>query len=216
MLATRTLGFTRAEISDKTGFESGSRLTEIISSLKASNFIEAYIPFGGSQREKRYRLTDCFTLFFLHFQKEFSAGNQHFWQDNFQTSDVLSWAGFAFENLCFRHIAQIKRALGISGIQCQSMPWIGKSKDRKAQIDMLIVRNDRVINVCEMKFTQTPFAMTAEDEADFRRKISVLQSETKTDYAIHPTLITTFPAAQNTYSGIIQSTITMDALFNEG
>ena len=79
---------------------------------------------------------------------------------------------------------------------------------------MLIVRNDRVINVCEMKFTQAPFEMTADDEADVRRRLTVLQSETKTDYALHPTWITSFPPALNMHSGIIQSTITMDAFFS--
>ena len=214
LLATRSLGFSRSEIAEKAGFESGSHLTEIINSLKNSDFITEYIPFAGTQREKKYKLTDCFTLFHLHFLKKNFTGNPHFWQDNFQTSKIRSWAGFAFENLCFSHLEQIKKALGISGVHCQAEPWFSKATESKAQIDMLLVRNDRIINVCEMKFTETPFEITANDEADIRRKISILQSETKTDYAIHPTLITTFSPKQNKHSSIIQNTITMDALFS--
>ncbi len=214
LLATRSIGFSRGEIGEKAGFESGSHLTDIIDTLKNSDFIAEYIPFGGNRSARKYKLTDCFSLFYLHFIKEFNAGNQHFWQDNFQSPAIRAWAGFAFENLCFCHLPQIKRALGISAVSCNAGPWLGKSKESKVQIDMLIVRNDRVINVCEMKFTQAPFEMTADDEADVRRRLTVLQSETKTDYALHPTLITTFPPAQNMHSGIIQSTITMDAFFS--
>ena len=216
LLATRSLGFSRSEIAEKAGFESGSHLTDIIQTLKNSDFITEYVPFGGNHRERRYKLTDCFTLFHLHFIEKKTLRNPLFWQENFQTPAIRSWSGFAFENLCFCHLPQIKRVLGISAVHCQAEPWFGKSKENMAQIDMLIVRNDRVINLCEMKFTQTPFSMTAEDDADIRRKLSVMQSETKTDYAIHPTLITTFGLHQNIHSNIIQSTVTMDAFFMAG
>ena len=79
---------------------------------------------------------------------------------------------------------------------------------------MLLVRNDRIINVCEMKFTQTQFKMTADDEESIRRKLSVLQASDKSGYAFHPTLITTFGLAPNKHSGIFQNTITMDDLFS--
>ncbi len=216
LLATHSLGFSRGEIAKMAGFESGSHLTDIIDSLKRSDFITEYIPFGEKRKTPKYKLTDCFTLFHLHFLDKASAGNPHFWQDNFQTPAIRAWSGFAFENFCFRHLPQIKRALGISGIHCQAQPWLGGTTDGRAQIDMLLIRNDRVINVCEMKFTQSPFEFTADDEADIRRKLSILQSATKTKYALHPTLITTFHMPQNKYSGIIHNTITMDDFFQDG
>ena len=214
-LSTRSLGLTRGEISEKTEIESGSRLTEILYTLKNSDFITEYVPFGANRKTKRYKLTDGFTLFHLHFLRKKQSANPNFWQDNFQSPAIRAWSGFAFENLCFCHLQQIKRALGISGVQCQAEPWLGEGSEGKAQIDMLLVRNDGIINVCEMKFSQTQFTMTATDENNFRRKLAVLQAENNTRNAFHPTLITTFGLTANKHSGIIQNTINLDDLFCE-
>ena len=65
-----------------------------------------------------------------------------------------------------------------------------------------------------MKFTQTQFKMTADDEDSIRRKLSMVQASNKSGYASHSTLITTFGLAPNKHSGIIQNTITMDDLFS--
>ncbi len=215
LLGTCSLGFSRNEISQKSGIKSGGSLTTILQSLISSDFIVEYIPYGSGIREKRYKLTDCFSLFCLHFNKKKSTGNPHFWQESFQTPAIRAWSGHAFENLCFLHLPQIKRALGISGVHCQAEPWYGKTKEHKAQIDMLLVRKDRVMNVCEMKYTQGEYAMTEQDDREIRRKLTVLQEETGTDYALLPTLITTFGLASGQYANIIQNTITMDALFEE-
>ena len=80
---------------------------------------------------------------------------------------------------------------------------------------MLLVRKDRVMNVCEMKYTLGEYAMTEQDDREIRRKLTVLQEETGTDYAVLPTLITTFGLASGQYANIIQNTITMEALFEE-
>lgn len=59
--------------------------------------------------------------------------------------------------------------MGISGIISNVFSWFGKGNERKAQIDMLIDRADKTINVCEMKFYNHPYAMTAKGEADIER-----------------------------------------------
>ncbi|MGN0907965.1 MAG: hypothetical protein ACI4NM_12530 [Bullifex sp.] len=46
-----------------------------------------------------------------------------------------------------------------------------------------------------------------------RRKVSDLITVTGTRYAIHPTLITTYGLAENSYSSDIQAVITLDDLF---
>ena len=78
---------------------------------------------------------------------------------------------------------------------------------------MLLVRKDRVMNVCEIKFTLGDYSMTEQDDWELRRKLMVLQEETRTDYSLLPTLITTFGLASGQYSNLIQNTITMEALF---
>ena len=82
-----------------------------------------------------------------------------------------------------------------------------------AQIDMLIERADRVINLCEMKFTGGEFSIDKDYDAKLRNKIEALLSATKNRKNILPTLVTTYGLKQNMYSGRIQRVVTMDDLF---
>ncbi len=60
----------------------------------------------------------------------------------------MNWRGHAFEILCMDHIEQINKALGISGIRTDEYSWqIGKKKDG-VQIDLVIDRDDGIINIC--------------------------------------------------------------------
>jgi hypothetical protein len=123
-----------------------------------------------------------------------------------------AWRGYAFEEVCYVHSKQIKNALGIGGVHTEILPW--RSKDEEGvQIDMLIDRDDRVINVCEIKFSLDIFTITREYDANLRHKVQVLMDKTKTRKNPHLTMITTFGLLQNEYSGHIQKSLTMDDLF---
>ena len=82
-----------------------------------------------------------------------------------------------------------------------------------SQIDLLIVRDDQVINLCEMKYSGTAYTIKQEDDESIRNRISDLINVTGTKYAIFPTLITTYSLAENCYSANIQSVVTLDDLF---
>lgn len=113
---------------------------------------------------------------------------------------------------------QIKKALGISGIYTSSSSWkhVGNNEVPGAQIDLLIDRDDQIINICEAKFTKKEFAITKSFAAELRRKLSVFQFVTGTKKSVHTTLLSTYPAFRNEYyNEHIQSEVTMDALFNE-
>ena len=103
-------------------------------------------------------------------------------------------------------------ALGISGITSNVFSWFGKGEERKAQIDMLIDRADKTVNVCEMKFYNQPYAMTAKDEADIERKVSSFIEATKTDKNVIVTMITAKGIEQNEHSGCIQKELTLEQL----
>lgn len=51
------------------------------------------------------------------------------------------------------HLEQIKQKLGISGIATTTSSWreLGTDSEKGAQIDLVIDRADRIINLCEMK-----------------------------------------------------------------
>ena len=109
---------------------------------------------------------------------------------------------------------QIKQALGIGAVQAEISPWRSKEFDKKkAQIDMLIDRDDRVVNVCEMKFSTNDYTIDKDYDAELRRKLDVFVEETKCRKAIHTTIVTTYGLTHNEYSGRIQNVLTMDDLF---
>lgn len=133
------------------------------------------------------------------------------------TPVVTAWSGTAFERVCLEHITQIKASLGISGVytevnawQCLPDPDTGIFG---SQIDLLIVRRDQVINLCEMKYSETEYLVNASFSRDLKRKISDFKRKTGTKSAIHTTLVTTYGVAENAYSGELQSIITADDLF---
>ena len=84
-----------------------------------------------------------------------------------------------------------------------------------SQIDLLIVRKDQVINLCEMKFSGKLFTITKKVAEDIRRKSSDFLSVTGARYAIHPILVTPYGVTEKSYTGDIQNVITIDDLFSK-
>ncbi len=83
------------------------------------------------------------------------------------------------------------------------------------QIDMLIDRGDRIINVCEMKFSSDEYAIDPEYNRLLQRKMSVFVEETRLKKALHLTMVTTYGLRQNAHPNKVQSVVTMDCLFNQ-
>jgi len=123
------------------------------------------------------------------------------------------------ERVCLQHVGQMKAALGISGVLTETSAWSCKADPDKgikgSQIDLLIVRRDQVINLCEMKYSNKLFTITKKIDEDIRNKVEDFRTVTGTTYAIHPTIVTTYGLTENAYSGNIQFIITADALFRE-
>ena len=77
------------------------------------------------------------------------------------------------------HVDQIKFKLGISGVLTEVNSWYCKSDPDNgifgSQIDMLIARKDQVINLCEMKYSQSEYTITEKVDRSIRNKISDLR-----------------------------------------
>ena len=213
LLAEKRVGYTRDEISKETGISLGGGLTTMLKALEASDFIMHYTYYKHSAREVYYKLTDLYTLFYLYFIDKKKTG-PNFWRNNVLSPALNAWRGFSFEEVCFVHSEKIKQALGIGAVQAEISPWRSKEFDKKkAQIDMLIDRADRVVNVCEMKFSTNDYTIDKNYDAELRRKLDVFIGETKCRKAIHTTIVTTYGLTHNEYSGRIQNVLTMDDLF---
>ena len=96
--------------------------------------------------------------------------------------------------------------------------WRCASRDpdvRGAQIDLVIKRGDRVVNLCEMKFASEKFGIDAEYASRLREKVGAFRRETGVRGNCHLTFVTTYGLRRNAYSGIVQSEVTLDDLFRE-
>jgi len=214
VLNTRSAGFTKKEISEKTGFPYGGHLTEALNALIVSDFIIKYVPFGFSKREEHYKLTDPFCLFYLRFVDSHTELSNDFWQQNVMSGSVSAWRGYAFENVCFQHIEQIKKKLGISGVSTQQSAWSKREDDADGtQIDMIISRQDNIVNMCEIKYCSTEFEVDKDYDRKLRERQVLLSAKIPKKAIVHNTLITTFGLKYNKYSGIIDNVITMDDLY---
>jgi uncharacterized protein len=215
-LAKKWKGLTRQEIMDYTSMNSGGGLSFILQELEDSHFIQSYIPFGKKQRETLYRLTDEYSLFYLHFIAP-NKDQPDYWMKKFNTQEVKIWSGFAFESLCIKHIEGIKQALGISGIYTQQASFIKRKDETGAgcQIDLLIDRADNAINICDMKYYGGLYTLTEAELKNLRQKKNIFQETTKTKKQLFITLITTQGLNSNAFAQLIDKQIDMNALFYE-
>lgn len=206
-------GMLRSQLIEAMNKPSGGGLTTMLRALEEADFIMHYTSYRGAKREVYYRLVDPFCLFHLHFMDRDKTTKEHFWSDNLTTGALNAWRSLAFENVCFAHVQQIKQALGIAGVQAEVAPWFSRQKADGAQIDMLIDRADRVINVCEMKYCADDFAITKAYDKTLRHKLELFAQETSNRKSLHLTLVTTFGLKRNEYAGRIQNVVTIDDLF---
>ena len=215
LLSTKRMGFTRREIAQKTKLSFGGGLSQILKALEVSGFVMPYTFFEGSKREVYYKLTDLFTLFWMHFIEGRTTQKPDYFLTMLQSPKMKTWQGFAFEELCFAHRRQITNALGISGIDTNFLPWrfAGDKDTDGAQIDMLIDRADNVVNVCEIKFCANEFAISKEYDANLRHKIQTFIEKSKSKKTANMVLITTFGLKQGLYSSRFQRVITLNDLF---
>ena len=215
LLGTRHSGYTRQEIFAKTGLKDCGASTKLLKALVASDFIEPYIPFGKGKREKHYKLIDHFCLFYMKFVQGRKEIDPEFWMHNVTSQGVSSWRGFAFEEVCFTHIRQIKKALNILGVSSTESAWVVKGDDETegVQIDMLINRKDNVVNLCEMKFYNEKFTVNKAYHSKVVHRQNLLAEMIPRRAIVHNVLVTTEGLTYNEYSGIFQNVVTVDDLF---
>lgn len=212
-LARVRKGRTRDDVAKTSKVRTGGTLTKTLQELEASGFIQRYMPYRGI-KDPLYRLSDEHALFHLKFVEASRPSKGAYWAKLQGRPALQAWAGFTFETICMKHVEQIKQGLGIAGVHSVHGSWFARRAKGGAQVDLLIDRDDNVINLCEMKFRNAPFTIDKKYAAELNRKIEVFRQETGTHKGILPTFITTYGVAPNAYSRqLVQGELTMDALF---
>jgi uncharacterized protein len=215
-LADKLSGLTRNEILDICQFKSGGTISTILNELEEANFITAYVPFGKNAKDAIFKLTDEYSLFYLKFIENSRVKGAGTWEKKATGQSWISWRGFAFENICLKHIMPIKKALGISGIYTEESVWryTPKANETGVQIDLLIDRQDNCVNLCELKFYKTEFVLEKADSDNLETKRQVFINKTGCKKTVFITLLTTFGAKRNAYYlQTVQNQLSMGVFF---
>lgn len=211
-------GLTRKELLHYTGQADNGVFSNRLEELEECGFIIKMKLFPKDKKEAVYKLCDNYSIFYFKYIKS-NSGTDDFWAKSFRSPSIKSWSGFAFERICLQHISQIKKSIGIAAVATTEHTWRyvpedGEKEVRGAQIDLLIDRDDNVINVCEMKWASGEYVIQKKEDIDIRNKVSALERETGTKKAIHVTMVTTYGVKRNMYYDEIQSEVVLDQLFD--
>ncbi len=217
-LANKPSGLSRNELIEIGGVKTGGTLTTVLDELMESGFIIDYFPFGKKHRDIIFKLSDEYSLFYLKFIEKSKSTGVGTWISKSTSTSWMVWSALAFENICIKHIPQIKKALGISGIYTEHSIWryaSQSSSDLKgAQVDLLFDRNDKCINLIEIKFSIKEFVIDKKYAEELKQKRWTFLENTKTKKSVFVTMLTTFGVKENEYYvGKVQNQINMDALF---
>lgn len=214
LLGQKKIGMTREEIIEN-GITDNGKLTELLKDLELCGFIRKYAAYGYASSHYIFQLVDSYTLFYHKFIKVNIKRDERFWSHNIGRPVYNNWCGLAFERLCLLHVNQIKQALGITGVVSGVCSWkVEKNGELPgAQIDLILDRDDNVIDLCEMKFTRERFAITAEYNGKLLNKRARFLEVADKSKGVHMILISAQDAVSNSYLEEFQKVITIDALF---
>lgn len=183
-LSGKLSGLTRTEISAAAKVPQSGALTKALKDLTDCDFIRVYNSYGKASNDKTYQLCDYYTLFYFRFIRDNLNADERYWTLTQDLPAHSVWAGYSFEQVCKDHLWHVRRALGINGVLIDISSWRGQYEGTGTQIDLLIERRDRVINVCEVKYSINEFVIDKDYENKLRNKLSVFKAVTGTKAAL--------------------------------
>jgi AAA+ ATPase superfamily predicted ATPase len=184
-LGSRHYGLTRDELAKVTKLKTGGRLTQILTDLEQSDFILSLAKFGQKKKEKIYILQDEYSLFCLKWVEGRKTFDNEYWHKVQRQHKYSTWLGYAFEVFCIKHLDLIKHKLGIGGVYVEPSFW----RNDRAQIDLLLTREDRCIHLIEMKYSLNGVLNLSALTSEFSAKKKAFIEATGTRHQIINTLI---------------------------
>ncbi|HBG35244.1 MAG TPA: AAA family ATPase [Holosporales bacterium] len=225
VIADKSHGISREDLILKTNMSDGGYLNTRLRSLESAGFISTFLPVGHARRGVHYRVTDEYTLFYLTWiepirQKTIGLTiTEHYWESLIRKPVWYSWAGYAFETVCFKHVDAIKKAINLERIPalCSDWQYRPEKKDKDgvgAQIDLVFDRDDGCVTLCEIKYTEVPFVMTKEYAEKLNKKGDVYKIRTRSKKQIFWALISANGVVPNEHvKKMIDHIATLDDLF---
>ena len=217
-LAKRKCGLTREEIIAETGLQNGGNFKTWLEELVQCDFVRKYVLPGRKNRGALFQLMDAYTLFYYTFLADGRISDEHYWTNSLDSHRMSAWRGLAFERVCLQHVRQIKNALGISGILTHEYSWRATGDDpetRGVQVDLVLDRADRTVNLCEMKYSAGPYEIDKDEDEKLRNRRALFSKESGGRRNCRTTMITANGVKRSKYWGVVQSEVTLDDLFKE-
>ncbi len=154
---------TRPELAHILSLDSGGTLSQLLFDLEMSGFINSYVPYDKKEGSKlvRYEISDRYLQFYFRFIAPIKKRiDQNTYAENstkaLNLSDYQQWLGYSFERWCRHNHSLLAKHLGFSNVQYDVGPYFSKKTPVNFQIDLLFSRADRVLTICEIKYTKSP------------------------------------------------------------
>jgi len=211
---------TREEILDFLKISSTGSLSHILKDIELCGFIEKYTPYNLNEESclSRYCISDHYLQFYFKFIKPIDSKIQRgFFQQNppsaIPVDAYQKWLGFAFERFCRHRNLLIAKILGFPGVRYRAGAFFNKKtqkNDPGFQFDLIFDRDDRVITLCEIKYTQAKIGVSVIEE--FERKLELFPPPKKK--TVQKVLITTEGASDSLMTRhYFDRVISLDDLF---
>ncbi len=208
-IAARRYGISFSDLVTSLGKKAGGTFGQRLEELEACGFIQKFLPYGKSKRNHYYKVIDEYTLFYLKWIAEIVEAKSippqsNYWHMISKSPAWLSWVGYTFENICYKHAHYIIKACGIENLVTYVGTWqhrsLPHSIDEGAQIDLILVRQDNAVTLCEIKYSCEPFTIDKAYAKNLMKKMEVFETQAGGSKQLFLAFITTAGLMHNVWS----------------
>lgn len=194
---------------------------KILNDLEKAGFIISFKPHFHKRKGVYCKIVDEYLSFYLTWIEPIKGTlltkslEQGYWEKQQSSPAWHSWAGLAFEALCYKHLPQIRKALSLNSSAIPNAWRYAPIKgEQGAQIDLLFDRSDDAITICEIKFTTKPFEIDKQYASNLINKVNIFKKVTKTSKQIFIAIVSANGLKPTMYSEeLISNIVTLEDLF---
>ena len=118
IIAKHHYGINQAALLKQLGKRSrGGSMVNRLKELENVGFIISFIPYNHKQKGVHYKIFDEYSLFYLHWIEPNTKtiqkleNRENYWDIKIDTPAWRAWSGYAFESICYKHIANIRKSI---------------------------------------------------------------------------------------------------------
>ncbi len=203
------------EVAKNLAKKSGGSLKIYLENLEKSNFIAATTPYDSiSTKVQKYYVSDSFLRFYFKYikphRKLIESNTKRNLFNELVTPKWKPWTGLAFETFCLNHAILIAEKLNFADQVVSFGPYF-KRGDQAFQADLVYMRKDRTITLCEIKYHEKEIDPSIIVEVE--RKCDLIKLPR--GYTLEKCLISRFGANQALRaSGYFHHELTVTDFFN--